>query len=99
MRPRVTLNGALRQHLQHLLGRHASSVDVGESITSAPTAPADSRAKSIPVGNTSNPAGFNGSIVQPFVKYPYSPLFGPFNQNGSSTVTPFQMYFTANIRV
>jgi hypothetical protein len=52
-----------------------------------------------PVGNTANPAGFNGSIVQPFVKYPYSPLFGPFNQNGSSTVTPFQMYFTANIRV
>jgi hypothetical protein len=52
-----------------------------------------------PVGNTYNPAGFNGSIVQPFVKYPYSPLFGPFNQNGSSLVTPFQMYFTANIRI
>ncbi len=29
-----------------------------------------------PVGNIYNPAGFNGSIVQPLVKYPYNPLFG-----------------------
>jgi hypothetical protein len=36
-----------------------------------------------PVGNTANPAGYHGSIVQPFVKYPYSPLFGPFNQTAA----------------
>ncbi|HEY3676422.1 MAG TPA: hypothetical protein VGK84_10575, partial [Candidatus Tumulicola sp.] len=56
----------------------------------------------LPVGNTYNPAGFNGSIVQPFVKYPYSPVFGVVNQNtgnNASLVTPFQMYFTANIRI
>ena len=37
-----------------------------------------------PVGNIYNPAGHNGSIIQPIVKYPYGPLFGPFNQDGSS---------------
>ncbi|HEY5425875.1 MAG TPA: hypothetical protein VIJ77_04920, partial [Candidatus Tumulicola sp.] len=52
-----------------------------------------------PVGNVFNPAGFNGSIVQPFVKYPYSPVFGPFNQDGNSTVTPFQFYITAHIKI
>ncbi|MGA8534829.1 MAG: TonB-dependent receptor [Candidatus Tumulicola sp.] len=52
-----------------------------------------------PVGNQFNPAGFHGSIIQPVVKYPYSPLFGPFNQDGNSTKTPFQFYVTANIKV
>ena len=42
----------------------------------------------LPVGNIYNPAGFNGSIVQPLVKYPYSPLFGPFNQNGKLDQDP-----------
>ena len=52
-----------------------------------------------PVGNAYNPAGFNGSIVQPLVKYPYNPLFGPFNQDGNSTKTPFQFFVTANIKL
>ncbi|MBV8372398.1 MAG: hypothetical protein JOY69_03990, partial [Candidatus Eremiobacteraeota bacterium] len=52
-----------------------------------------------PVGNQYNPAGFNGSIIQPLVKYPYSPLLGPFNQNGNSTKTPFQFFVTANIKI
>ncbi|HEY1653631.1 MAG TPA: TonB-dependent receptor [Candidatus Tumulicola sp.] len=52
-----------------------------------------------PVGNFANPAGFHGSIVQPLVKYPYNPLFGPFNQDGNSTKTPFQFYVTANIKI
>jgi len=53
----------------------------------------------LPVGNAYNPAGFNGSIVQPLVKYPYNPLFGPFNQDGNSTKTPFQFFVTANIKI
>ncbi len=52
-----------------------------------------------PVGNQYNPAGYNGSIIQPLVKYPYSPLFGPFNQDGNSTKTPFQFYITANVKI
>ena len=53
----------------------------------------------LPVGNAYNPPGFNGSIIQPLVKYPYSPLLGPFNQDGNSTKTPFQFYVTANIKI
>jgi len=53
----------------------------------------------LPVGNAYNPAGFHGSIVQPLVKYPYNPLFGPFNQDGNSTKTPFQFFVTANIKL
>ena len=57
-----------------------------------------------PVGNIFNPPGFNGSIVQPFNKYPYAPLLGTFNQNsGTSTnvspKTPFQFYITANVKI
>ncbi len=52
-----------------------------------------------PVGNIYNPAGHNGSIIQPLVKYPYGPLFGPFNQDGSSTKGPFQFYLTAHIKL
>jgi Carboxypeptidase regulatory-like domain/TonB dependent receptor/TonB-dependent Receptor Plug Domain len=52
-----------------------------------------------PVGNDYNPAGHPGSVVQPFVKYPYNPLYGPFNQDGNSTKTPFQFYVTAKIKL
>lgn len=52
-----------------------------------------------PVGNVYNPAGYHGSIIQPLVQYPYNPLFGPYNQDGSSTKTPFQFYVTANIKL
>jgi hypothetical protein len=53
----------------------------------------------LPVGNIYNPAGHNGSIIQPLVKYPYGPLFGPFNQDGTSTKGPFQFYVTAKIKL
>ena len=53
----------------------------------------------LPVGNVYNPAGHNGSIIQPLVKYPYGPLFGPFNQNSNSTKGPFQFYITAKIKL
>jgi hypothetical protein len=53
----------------------------------------------LPVGNIYNPAGHNGSIIQPIVKYPYGPLFGPFNQDGNSTKGPFQFYITAKIKL
>jgi hypothetical protein len=54
-----------------------------------------------PVGNMYNPPGFRGSIVQPLVKYPYSPEFGPYNANATtgSIKTPFQFYVTAKIKL
>jgi hypothetical protein len=58
----------------------------------------------MPVGNVYNPAGYAGSIVQQFRKYPYSPILGPYNQdapelNSDSVKTPFQFYVTANIKI
>ena len=49
----------------------------------------------IPVGNVYNPPGFNGSIVQPFRKYPYGPVFG---QEGF-VKNPFQLYVNANVKI
>jgi len=53
----------------------------------------------LPVGNAYNPPHYAGSLIQPFTKYPYGPLFGPFNQNGNSTITPFNFFVTATIKI
>ncbi len=54
-----------------------------------------------PVGNMYNPAGFNGSIVQPLVKYPYGANFGPSstNSNDGAIKNPFEFYVTAKIKL
>jgi hypothetical protein len=52
-----------------------------------------------PVGNAYNPRGFAGSIVQPFMKYPYEGTFGPFNDNGTALKTPFQFFLSAKIKL
>jgi hypothetical protein len=48
-----------------------------------------------------NPPGYNGSIIQPFRKYPYEPTFGPalVSAENSSTKMPLQFYLTANLRL
>jgi hypothetical protein len=48
-----------------------------------------------PVGNIYNPAGYGGSIQQPFRKYPYGALFGPEN----FVKNPFNFYLTAKIKI
>jgi Carboxypeptidase regulatory-like domain/TonB dependent receptor len=53
----------------------------------------------LPVGNNYNPPGHNGSIIQPLVKYPYGPVFGPFNQDGNSTSSPFNFFVTGTIKI
>jgi hypothetical protein len=54
-----------------------------------------------PVGNMYNPAGFNGSIVQPFAKYPYGAQFGPASPNttNGSIKMPFSLYVTAKVKL
>ena len=49
----------------------------------------------LPVGNVYNPT----DKVQEVEKYPYEPEFGPNNIDGNSTVEPFSMYFTINVRL
>jgi hypothetical protein len=53
----------------------------------------------LPIGNIYNPPGFHGSIIQPFIKYPYNPLLGPFNQAENSTKMPLNFYVTAQIKI
>ncbi|HEY1974930.1 MAG TPA: carboxypeptidase regulatory-like domain-containing protein [Candidatus Baltobacteraceae bacterium] len=53
----------------------------------------------LPVGNVYNPTHFGQSRIQPFVKYPYGPVFGPFNQDGNSTSSPFNFFVTATVKI
>jgi len=53
----------------------------------------------LPVGNDYNPAGHNGSVIEPNVKYPYGPVFGPFNQDGNSQSSPFNFFVTATVKI
>lgn len=48
-----------------------------------------------PVGNIYNPPGYNGSIEQPFRKYPYGVLFGP----EATPKSPFDFIITAKIKI
>jgi hypothetical protein len=48
-----------------------------------------------PVGNAYNP----GDNVQTFLKYPYEPSFGVYNDNGDSTIAPFSAYFSMRVRL
>ena len=54
-----------------------------------------------PVGNMYNPAGFHGSIIQPFVKYPYGAQFGPASPNNpdGAIKMPFQFFVTAKVKL
>jgi hypothetical protein len=48
-----------------------------------------------PVGNAYNP----GDNVQTFLKYPYEPAFGVYNDNGDSTIAPFSAYFSLRVKL
>jgi hypothetical protein len=48
-----------------------------------------------PVGNDYNP----GDNVQTVLKYPYSPVFGTYNDLTSSTLEPFSIYFDLKVKM
>jgi hypothetical protein len=48
-----------------------------------------------PVGNVYNP----GDNVQTFLRYPYEPSFGTYNDNGDSTVHPFSAYLSLRVKL
>ncbi len=48
-----------------------------------------------PVGNVYNP----GATIQPFVQYPYGAYLGAVNVDGNSTITPFNFYLEARIKL
>ncbi len=48
-----------------------------------------------PVGNAYNP----GANVQTFLRYPYEPYFGTYNDQTSSLNTPFNAYFSVKMKI
>jgi len=48
-----------------------------------------------PMGNFYNP----GVTPQPFVQYPYIPIFGAYNADGNSTAQPLNVYFDVKIKL
>ena len=48
-----------------------------------------------PVGNAYNP----GDNVQTFLRYPYEPSFGSYNDGGSSLIQPFSAYFSLRLKL
>ncbi|MBV8639439.1 MAG: TonB-dependent receptor [Candidatus Eremiobacteraeota bacterium] len=48
-----------------------------------------------PVGNDYNP----GDNVQTNLKYPYQPIFATYNDQTTSTLNPFQIYFELKVKV
>ena len=48
-----------------------------------------------PVGNAYNP----GANVQTFLRYPYEPSFGVYNDQTSSLTEPFNAYFSLKVSI
>jgi hypothetical protein len=48
-----------------------------------------------PVGNAYNP----GQNVQTFLRYPYEPYFGSYNDLSSSLTQPFNMYLSMKVKL
>jgi hypothetical protein len=47
------------------------------------------------VGNAYNP----GANVQTFLRYPYEPYFGVYNDQTSSLAEPFNAYFSLKVSI
>jgi hypothetical protein len=92
--PRVTVTGVLANIFNHCWGGTAAAWTVANGAVCSYIAGGFAGAV-FPVGNIYNP----GDAVQGLVKYPYTPTFGPFNQNSNSTMTPFQFYVSAKIKI
>ena len=81
--PRITLTGVLANIVNTCWGGTQSPWTFTERQRLRVQPRVVSEARSSRSGTCYNPPGFHGSIVQPLVKFPYNPLFGPFNQDGT----------------
>jgi hypothetical protein len=92
--PRVTVTGVLANIVNNCWGGTPNAWTYANGSTCSYIAGGFAGAV-FPVGNVYNP----GSAIQGPVKYPYQPSFGPYNQDGNSTRTPFQFFVTARIKI
>jgi hypothetical protein len=93
--PRVSLSVTLANLLQTCFGgQHtaftyywSNQTCLYTNLIGGPTTP--------PVGNAYNP----GANVQTFLRYPYEPLFGTYNDQTSSLNAPFNAYFSVKVKI
>lgn len=93
--PRVSLTLTLANLLQTCFGGQTtgftylqgSNVCLYTNLTGGPSTP--------PVGNAYNPK----DNVQTFLKYPYEPYFGVYNDQSSSLTQPFNAYFSVKVKI
>ena len=102
--PRVSLTGTLANLLNTCWGgsTEAWSSSNGNVCSFAANGYQQGFAGEIePVGNIYNPSGYRGSVIQPFIKYPYGAQFGPSSANNANGAIkmPFQFYVTAKIKL
>ena len=93
--PRVSLSVTLANLLQTCFGGEhtpftyfwSNQTCLYTNLIGGPTTP--------PVGNAYNP----GANVQTFLRYPYEPYFGTYNDQTSSLNTPFNAYFSVKVKL
>jgi len=93
--PRVTLSVTMANLLQTCFGGQqtrftyfwSNQTCMYTNLIGGPSSP--------PVGNAYNP----GANVQTFLKYPYEPYFGTYNDQAYSTNTPFNAYFSLKVKI
>jgi hypothetical protein len=93
--PRVSLSVTLANLLQTCFGgQHtaftyywSNQTCLYTNLIGGPTTP--------PVGNAYNPR----ANVQTFLRYPYQPLFGTYNDQTSSLNTPFNAYLSVKVKI
>ncbi|MGC1380335.1 MAG: TonB-dependent receptor [Candidatus Baltobacteraceae bacterium] len=93
--PRVSLTVTLANLLQTCFGGQRtaftyfwnSQTCAYTNLIGGPSSP--------PVGNAYNP----GSNVQTFLKYPYEPYFGTYNDQTSSLSEPFNAYLSLRVKI
>jgi hypothetical protein len=93
--PRVSLSVTLANLLQTCFGgQHtaftyywSNSTCLYTDLVGGPSSP--------PVGNAYNP----GANVQTFLRYPYEPYFGIYNDQTSSLTEPFGAYFSIKVKM
>jgi hypothetical protein len=93
--PKLSLTVTMANLLQTCFGGQqtkftyftGSNVCLYGNLTGGPSSP--------PVGNAYNP----GANVQTFLRYPYEPYFGTYNDLSSSLNQPFNIYISAKVKL
>jgi hypothetical protein len=93
--PRVTVSATLANLLQTCFGGQHTAFTYYWSNQTCLYTNLNGGPLSPPVGNAYNP----GANIQPFLKYPYEPYFGTYNDQTSSLNEPFNAYLSLKVKL